>query len=94
MNCIHQHSCLSVCCLCTRSGALVLGPGVVRGDVTSQVVDLRHRLCQERKLAPACVRLLNATDIVGCGTAGLSIAPLLHLQDAAKDDVAGQPAFP
>jgi hypothetical protein len=74
----------------TSSSLPVAGhTGVLGGGATSQVADLKQLLYQEIKLAPACVRLLNATGTVGCGTAGPVSAPLLHLQDPAKDHVAG-----
>ena len=55
------------------------------------MADLKARLVTERKLAPACVRLLNATGTVGCGTGGPVAAPLLYMQDAATDPVTGAP---
>lgn len=58
------------------------------------VADLKARLMTERKLAPACVRLLNATGTVGCGSAGPVAAPLLQLQDAATDPVIGAVPLP
>ena len=63
--------------------------GALGGEGISHVADLKQLLYKETKLAPACVRLLNATGTVGCGTATPVSAPLLHLKDPANDNVAG-----
>jgi hypothetical protein len=53
------------------------------------VADLRNRIFMEVLKAPACIRLLNATGVVGCSTKPVA-APLLYLSDAETDRIPGK----
>ncbi|KAK9832610.1 hypothetical protein WJX81_003488 [Elliptochloris bilobata] len=79
-------------CAAHLLGALCLAflSGGQSGSI-NRVVDLRAQMYTRRADATACVRLLNASGVIGCA-ADLAQGALLHLPNASLDDVPHSPA--